>query len=1452
MHKPEMTPATGERVLRFVGDQIQFTLRAADAPKNFRALLRTNLGKAAATREEIISSYAGKRPMSIAFWRDIPMQHVGEGRWQIDLPLTEPGYFRAKAYLVDAQGRQTWPEGADLGISVHPDSYRTGNTIYCAFTRLFGASKELRTTRDEKLENDFAKLDARGYTVIPPSGKLRDLTLQLPHIVDTLGCRILHLLPVNPTPTTFARFGRFGSPYAAQDLTAIDPALVEFDQRTTGVEQFCELTTAAHRRGARVILDLVINHTGWGSTLWESHPEWFLRDHKGLFVSPGAWGNIWADLVELDPNFTGLWEHFAESFLTWCRRGVDGFRCDAGYKVPLPVWQYIEARVRQEFPDTLFLLEGLGGAWSATESLLTEGGMQWAYSELFQNYSGAEVAWYLDYALHQTERVGVYVHYSETHDNDRLAKKGRAWALLRNRLCGLTSVCGGFGFTCGVEWLAEEKIEVHQSRGLAWGSHDNIISELAQLNELLTEHPCFFDGATLTRLSSADSPIYALRRNSAEGKDSVLVLINNDIEHQKTFSLDAKTYRELNEPCVELLDHAPVQFSEAADGTILFTLAPAATHCLSSRATSKGLSGEKYRRAKAQAAWTITALSHRLSPDQIGSVDWKALAKMVDENSRKFLGSIAHLQRRSRTGNLLADLETAAGEFPQVVIWTLLDRKRITPVPPKHWLCLHDSAPFRVTLKRANSHSLQHAQSIPVHDGHVAFFPPQDVEAASSAELKIERYALAESHVAAAVRFLSSHPQFPEKLISNPAPESLVLLTNEIGGMARICTDLGQINSKYDCALGANLHPTLPTDRHIFVKRIRVWLNADGFITPLNAHNLRSIHPGPPAIWNFLAKVGDQRTVEIELTADLLNGKNTSVFRFKNCSAQPGPALKPADPSEKTLLFTPEINVSLIVRVDIEDRNFHTETHRNPGAEHHFSSNTRSMPDRAGFTFTPATERQLRVYSTSGFYHHEAEWSENIPHPVELNRGQVGAGDAYSPGWFELPPAKGAASLVLCADPVDPTAEMVDEISANRLVENKLALNRAKFPEDDSFARQLVLAARAFVVRRDGGKTVIAGYPWFLDWGRDSLIAARGLLAAGLIGDVTELLMTFGRFVENGTMPNTIHGGDASNRDTSDAPLWFGVVCEETAAFLTEDLYTLIVDQRGRTIADVLREIALGYIRGTQNGIKMDAASGLIWSPSHFTWMDTNHPAGTPREGFPIEIQVLWIRLLRQLANLNAPPVDGPWKDLAERTESSLQKYFWLEERGYFSDLLIAKAGQSAAAAVIDNALRSNYLLAVAFGFVTGERAQRCVDAALRFLVVPGALRSLAPLPVSPPLPIHAHGHLVNHPEEPYCGQYVGVEDTQRKPAYHNGTAWTWTFPIFCEALARAWDFSPAAVAAAKSYLGSMDQLMKENCLGQIPEILDGDAPHPQRGCDAQAWGVTEALRVWKLLNQKL
>ncbi len=1470
-----MTPSPGDRLQRFVGDRVHFVLKDRDGRspvKGWRALLRTNLGRAEVLRREIIQAHTKGLPLAGASWRDLAMKEEAEG-WSLELPLTEVGYFKAKAYLVDPRGWQHWPMGQDAGISVHPDQYRTRNVIYCAFTRLFGETKTARSTRDDKKERILTALDEEGYTVIPRSATLRDLTEQLSHIIGTLGCRILQLLPVNPTPTTYARFGRFGSPYAALDLTAIDPALVVFDKRTTGIDQFKELTYAAHLRGGRVFLDIVINHTGWGSVLQENHPEWFLRKPDGTFMSPGAWGVTWEDLVELKHQNVELWDKLAEMFLTWCRRGVDGFRCDAGYKVPVAAWQYIVARVQQEHPETIFLLEGLGGAWETTEALFTEGGMQWAYSELFQNYSGPEVAGYLEKNLNPEHRPGLLVHYSETHDNERLAARGRAWSLLRNRLCALASMSGGFGFTCGVEWLATEKIDVHGQTGLAWGSKDNLVPELARLNTLLADHPCFFDGAKLNRLSPLDSPIYALSRESEEEEDVVLVLVNNDVVHPHALTIDP--VRTLASPArastaspetseamrwVDLLGQPAPAIQAATGGEWVFTLAPGAAFCLAPTPQPRGLHGDEYRRARAQAAWAMAALGRVLPAEAIPHYPWRTLAKLVNEAPARFLAAIARSE-------VTLDKPLPDG-FPMVVTWALLDHRRITLVPPGHWLLIQDTLPFRARLEFNNAEpsAIQHVESIPVREGHIASFPPR--QSPTDAKLILERYAEKDQHVQGTIRFLAAAPETPHSAPVAPKPgegglriphsTDLVLLTNGRGGMARLCVDLGRIQSKYDCLLGANLHPTLPVDRHIFAKRIRVWVNADGFISPLDFTSLAAFQPGPPAVWNFVANAGDGRTVEIQLSAEMLEERNTTLFHFS----------RPVGVQDGARHLSAQADVRLTVRIDIEDRNFHSETKRNGGAEHHFSSHVHPLGierrpgeeslKKIGFAFTPASDRQLRVFSDSGSYNPEPEWSENIPHPIEQSRGQIGSGDTFSPGWFDLPLEKGSqVRLVVTAEIADVDKEELrkSEVRGQRSEGEKQAAT-------GGFEAQLLRSARSFLVRRDAGKTVIAGYPWFLDWGRDTFICARGLLAAGMGDEVKQIIVTFARFEKDGTLPNTIHGEDASNRDTSDAPLWFALVCEELAnvghvSRLSSSnpksrlLYQTTVGVAPRTIHDVLESIALNYIKGTPNGIRMDPSSGLIWSPSHFTWMDTNYPACTPREGYPVEIQCLWIRLLRQLDVIDSDAQKN-WGKLAAQALASLEKYFWREDRGHYADALLAGPSQPASEAVVDDALRSNCIFAVSLGLVAGERAKRCVEAALRYLVVPGALRSLAPLPVSVPLPNRGNdGVLLNNPAEPYWGRYEGAEDTRRKPAYHNGTAWTWTLPVFCEALARAWEFSPESVAAAKAYLGSMERLLVEGCIGHIPEILDGDAPHTQRGCDAQAWGATEALRVWKLLNSQ-
>jgi predicted glycogen debranching enzyme len=262
----------------------------------------------------------------------------------------------------------------------------------------------------------------------------------------------------------------------------------------------------------------------------------------------------------------------------------------------------------------------------------------------------------------------------------------------------------------------------------------------------------------------------------------------------------------------------------------------------------------------------------------------------------------------------------------------------------------------------------------------------------------------------------------------------------------------------------------------------------------------------------------------------------------------------------------------------------------------------------------------------------------------------------------------------------------------------------------------------------------------------------------------------------------------------------------------------------------------------------------LIYSPAHFTWMDTNHPAATPRQGYPVEIQALWIAALRFAARHLVRRV--PWAAAqADRAQASLDTLFWLPGRGitgaspspWLADCLRAEQGTSAAQAVPEDALRPNQLLAVTLGALADPRRAEAVVRACECLLVPGGIRSLADRPVATPLPVWRDGALLNDPAHPYWGSYRGDEDTRRKPAYHNGTAWTWQFPLYVEALLAV--YGPSARDTARALLGSASELLNAGCAGQIPEILDGDAPHAQRGCPAQAWGVSELLRVWALSN---
>lgn len=1431
---PRMDPAPSTQLLRFVGDRLRVTLAAEDAPEDAQAFLRTNLTRAREARLEVIAA-SGTRPEEAltfagASWRDIPLTREGS-TWIIDLPLLEVGHFRAKAYWVDASRRQHWPDGEDLNLSVHPNALRTSNTLYCAFPRAMGEKKRPASLFGSRADADpsgaesalaLSRLDALGYTVIPPSGTLRQLTRALPHIFEDLGCRILHLLPIGPVPTTYARMGRFGSPYAQLDLTAIDAALVEFDKKTTAVDQFHELTDGVHARDGLVILDIVLNHTGWGSVLMDAHPEWFRRNADGTFHSPGAWGNTWADLVELELTKPSLWNVLADSLLVWCRRGVDGFRCDAGYMVPLPAWQYIVARVRDEFPECIFLLEGLGGAWEATASLLSHGGMQWAYSELFQCYEPTAVAHYLDHALAQGERIGVLAHYSETHDNDRLAKRGATWSRMRNALSALSSQNGAFGFTSGVEWLCTQKIDVHEARPLAWGNPNNLVSDLKRLNGLLAEHPCFFDGAKVRRVSPDDSPVLVLSRTSRDAEDHCLILINLDSEQAHTALLTEETWALGGSGACELLGQAIPVYEVTAQGVEVSVQAGQAL-CLSAHRESRGASGELYRTRRSQAAWAYAQLGALFPHESLGEVPFLELAAFVAEDPERFLAASFALSEQGCRTDLLAALREARTKlgYRAVVRITESDVHRITLVPPQHWVLVTDAQPFEIAVEEQGR--TQHLRSIPTARGHVAALPPMAHEEERDLRLHFDRFGDDSPIPEVRLRRLSENPAvFP------PSRAGLVLLTNGRGAMLRMHADFGAVHSKYDCVLAANLHAEVPSERWVLVKRVRAWVNADGFVTALDAQNLTEIAYAERAAWSFAANAGAGRRVGVRITAQFVPGLNRVQFTLSRMPLSVGEQ-------------EPDVPVRVTLRFDLEDRSMHAETQLGAASEAHFVASSSPLAEAAGFLFSPAPERTLRVTASAGSFHPDHETSFGVFHRVEANRGLPAYGDAFSPGWFDLPLECGEeVSVCVDAEPNVAPSTRGEELACAQQVE---ARGQGAASDFESTLRH---AAQAFVVRRGAGKTVVAGYPWFLDWGRDTLIAARGLLAAGYVEAVTEILLTFADLERDGTLPNYLAGAGEGSRESSDAPLWFALACEELARLQGSAVYALCT-QHGRTLGEVLLSIADGYLKGTPHGVRVDAVSGLVFSPPHFTWMDTNYPAATPREGYPIELGVLFASLLRQVAQIEVSR-RAFFEDMLARTTSSIAGFFDAE-LGYCADTLHARAFTPAAQAEPDDHLRPNQLLAVTLGFLEGEAAQSVVRAVERHLLIPGALRSLAPLQVRRELPVHDDaGTPLNDPRNPYWGRYEGDEDTRRKPAYHNGTAWNWWMPLYCEALVVAYPGDARTHAAARAVLGSAASLLSQDALGHLPEVMDGDAPHHARGCDAQAWSVTEALRVWRKL----
>jgi predicted glycogen debranching enzyme len=449
------------------------------------------------------------------------------------------------------------------------------------------------------------------------------------------------------------------------------------------------------------------------------------------------------------------------------------------------------------------------------------------------------------------------------------------------------------------------------------------------------------------------------------------------------------------------------------------------------------------------------------------------------------------------------------------------------------------------------------------------------------------------------------------------------------------------------------------------------------------------------------------------------------------------------------------------------------------------------------------------------------DWYFNFEYTHELDRGLDGHEDLFSYGVFRRELREGERFAVIASTgPVagrDPF-ELVDKQRARRKVVADIV------DAADDVARTLALAADAFVVRRgEDLRTIVAGYPWFTDWGRDTMIALPGIcLATGRQDDAKKLLRAFAHSVDQGMLPNRFpDAGEAPEYNTVDATLWFFVAAHrylETtgdAPFVLEEL------------RPVFEDIVAWHDRGTRFGIRVDP-DGLLYAGDpgvQLTWMDAKVGdwVVTPRRGKPVEIQALWYNALTILADFRKragrTAEAAALGQRAKRVKERFVARFWNEASSCLYDVV---DGEWSDASIRPNQI---FALSLPYPLLPKDEARAVLKVVEAKLLTPFGLRSLAP-------------------DDPaYRGRYEG-DPMQRDAAYHQGTVWSWLLGPYADALVRT-NGAFGKPKARKAVEGIVAHL-REAGLGTISEIFDGDAPHAPRGCPAQAWSVGEVLRVWK------
>lgn len=564
-------------------------------------------------------------------------------------------------------------------------------------------------------------------------------------------------------------------------------------------------------------------------------------------------------------------------------------------------------------------------------------------------------------------------------------------------------------------------------------------------------------------------------------------------------------------------------------------------------------------------------------------------------------------------------------------------------------------------------------------------------------------------------------------------------------------------------------------------------------VEPIGFHNLERFHlEGTTPVWTFACA-----DAWLEKRVWMQPGANTTYIRYD--------------------LVRATAPLALSIKAIVNYRDHHGNTYAGEWQ-------MRVEPVAHGLRVT-AFDTAVPLYLLSGSAQitPQHEWYQDYFLSVERGRGLDALDDNLYAGLFQTTLEPGESLTLVASTAATPNLDGVSAYVERQAYEQRLVA-QSGHADAPAWIRHLALAADQFIVRRalpddTDGCTIIAGYPWFGDWGRDTMISLPGLtLATGRHNLAARILRTFARFVDQGMLPNHFpEVGEQPKYNTADATLWYFEAIRAYHAATNDDMLL-------RDLFPVLQGIIEWHQRGTRYNIHVDPADGLLYAGEpgvQLTWMDAKVDdwVVTPRIGKPVEINALWYNALRVMADF-ARRLEKPserYDTLAEQAQAGFAR-FWNEAAGYCYDVLDGPEGDAPA-------LRPNQLFAVSLPHspLTDHQQRAVVDACARHLLTSHGLRSLAP-------------------DDPaYVGHYGG-DQRQRDGAYHQGTVWAWLIGPFVSAYLRVYGDRELA----RSFLQPFIHHLADHGVGSISEIFDGNPPFAPRGCIAQAWSVAEVLRAWQ------